>query len=68
VAYEVETTDVDKMASNPCLKAGGLFPETTGFVIAKQEQVISMNNWKECISKDPNITKDICRKHSTYNR
>jgi hypothetical protein len=27
--YDLEAPDVDKMASNPCLKTGELFPETT---------------------------------------
>jgi hypothetical protein len=38
------------------------FPETTGFMIAIQDHVISTNNYKKCILKDPNITNDICRK------
>jgi hypothetical protein len=51
VAYDVETPDVNKMASNSCLKAGELFPETTGFSKVMQKQVISINNFKEYILK-----------------
>jgi hypothetical protein len=45
-------------------KAGELFPETTGFMIAIQDQVISRpsNNYNTHILKDPN---DICGKCRT---
>jgi hypothetical protein len=62
VAYEVETPDVDKMASNSCLKGGEPFPETTRFMKAMQEQVISINNSKEYVLKEINITDCICSK------
>jgi hypothetical protein len=60
--YDLETPDADTVASNAWLKAGELFPKTTGFMIATQDQVITTNNYKKCILKDPNITNDICRK------
>jgi len=44
-AYELEASDVDKMASPAWLKAGELFPQTTGFMIAMQDQGISTNNY-----------------------
>jgi hypothetical protein len=56
-----QTPDVGKIASNEWLKAGELFPETTGFMIAIQDQVISNNNYKKHILKDTNTTNDICR-------
>jgi hypothetical protein len=35
---------IDKIASDAWLKSGELFPETTGFMIAIQDHVISTNN------------------------
>jgi hypothetical protein len=43
-AYDLEAPDVDKMASPVWLKAGELFPQTTGFMTAMQDQDISANN------------------------
>jgi hypothetical protein len=48
-------------AANVWLKAGKLFPERTGFMIAIQDKVISTNNYKQHILKDLNTT-NICRK------
>ena len=48
------TPDVDKMASNARLKAGELFPEITGILIAIQDRIISTNNYKKHILKDLN--------------
>jgi hypothetical protein len=48
------TPDVDKMASNARLKAGEIFPETTGIVTAIQDRIISTNNYKKHILKDLN--------------
>ena len=48
------TPDVDKMASNARLKAGQLFPETTGILIAIQDRIISTNNYTKHILKDLN--------------
>jgi hypothetical protein len=48
------TPDVDKMAPNARLKAGELFPETTGILIAIQDRIISINNYKKHILKDLN--------------
>jgi hypothetical protein len=47
--WHLETPDVGKIAPNASLKAGELFPGTTGFMIAIQDQVISNNNCKNCI-------------------
>ncbi|KAG6462064.1 hypothetical protein O3G_MSEX013040 [Manduca sexta] len=49
-------------ASNKWLKLGSLFPETEGFIIAIQDQVINTNNYKKYIVKDPNTHNDKCRK------
>ena len=40
-AYDFEIPDVDKIAPNAWLKAAELFPKTTGFMIAIQDQIIS---------------------------
>ena len=39
------------------------FPQTSGFVIAIQDQVISKNDYKDCILKDPDVIKSIGRKY-----
>ncbi|VEN43616.1 unnamed protein product [Callosobruchus maculatus] len=41
---------------------GQLFPETEGFMLATQDQVIATQNYKKYIIKDPSITDDNCRK------
>jgi hypothetical protein len=64
-ACDLETPDVDKMASQAWLKAGEIFPESTGFMIAIQNLVISTNNYKKYILKDPNSTNNICRRETT---
>jgi hypothetical protein len=46
-AYDLETPDVDKTASNAWLKASELFAETTGFMIAIQDQVIVIRTYFE---------------------
>jgi hypothetical protein len=54
--------DVDRIASNTFLEASRLFPETTGFTTAIQDQVISIKNYKKHVLKAPNITNDIYKK------
>jgi hypothetical protein len=39
--YELEKADVVKTTSKSWLKAGEIFPETTRFMVAIQDQVIS---------------------------
>jgi hypothetical protein len=46
------------------LRAGKLFPETIGFMIAVKDQVISTNNYKDYVVKDPNVTNNMYRKCS----
>jgi hypothetical protein len=45
--YELETAGVNNIASKAGLKAGKLFPETSGFMLAIQDQVISTSNYKK---------------------
>nr|XP_049697160.1 uncharacterized protein LOC126054692 [Helicoverpa armigera] len=52
--------NVDKDASNTWLRRGELFPETEGFMIAIQDQVIETRNYRKYIIK--NLTNDSCRK------
>lgn len=52
---------VDTRASNHWLVAGELFPETEGFMIAIQDQVIATRNYMKYIVKCPSITNDKCR-------
>ena len=43
-------------------KSGELFPETTGFMIPNQNQVIFTSNYRKYILKYPNTTNDTSRK------
>ncbi|PZC82879.1 hypothetical protein B5X24_HaOG209322 [Helicoverpa armigera] len=52
--------NVDKEASNAWLNRGELFPETEGFMMAIQDQVIETRNYRKYIIK--NLNNDICRK------
>jgi hypothetical protein len=61
-AHDLEAPAIDKIASNAWLKAGELVPETTGFMIAIQNQASSTKYYKKHILKDPNTTNDICLK------
>jgi hypothetical protein len=61
-AYDLETPDVHKLASNAWLKVGELFPETAGFMTAFQDQVIGTNNYKKRVLKYSSNINDICRK------
>ncbi|KAL0812006.1 hypothetical protein ABMA28_009402 [Loxostege sticticalis] len=60
--HDLEQPHIHSGASNKWLKVGALFPETEGFIIAIQDQVINTRNYKKYILKDPNLTNDKCRK------
>lgn len=57
----MDSENVDKVWSNHYLKAGQLFPETEGYIIAIQDQVIPTRNYLKYIIKDVNIKDDKCR-------
>lgn len=59
--HDLEQHHIDQEASNNWLKLGYLFPETEGFNIAIQDQVINTRNYKKYILKE-NIPSDLCRK------
>ena len=63
--HDLSNPNVDKKASNAWLKRGELFPETEGFVIAIQDQVIPTKNYKKYIMLDPKVENDKCRKCRT---
>jgi len=52
---------VDKQASCTWLQKGSIYPETEGFAIAIQDQVIATNNYKKVILKEAEVV-DRCRK------
>ncbi|KAL0859464.1 hypothetical protein ABMA27_010634 [Loxostege sticticalis] len=54
--------NVDKLASNAWLGRGELFPETEGFMIAIQDQIIETRNYQKHIIRIPNLPTDLCRK------
>lgn len=60
--HDLEQNHVDRIASNKWLKIGNLFPETEGFMIAIQDQIINTKNYRKYIIKDPSLTDDKCRK------
>ncbi|CAK1579245.1 unnamed protein product [Parnassius mnemosyne] len=60
--HDLEQPLIDKAASNQWLKIGSLFPETEGFIIAIQDQVINTRNYRKYIIKDPTVLDDKCRK------
>lgn len=58
----VEQRDISKQLSYKFLKSGQLFPETEGFILAIQDQVIATRNYKKFIIKDGTVNDDRCRK------
>lgn len=63
--YDLCLPNGDKIASNEWLRRGQLFPETEGFLIAIQDQVIETRNYQKHIMK-LSIPTDMCRRcHSS---
>lgn len=52
---------VDREASNAWLTRAGLFPETEGFMLAIQDEVVATKNYKKHIIKDRTVLNDKCR-------
>ncbi|KAL0838863.1 hypothetical protein ABMA28_016889 [Loxostege sticticalis] len=59
---DLEQPHIDNEASNKWLKIGYLFPETEGFLISIQDQVVNTKNYRKFIIKDPCALDDRCRK------
>ncbi|KAL0820165.1 hypothetical protein ABMA28_006098 [Loxostege sticticalis] len=60
--HDLNQVNVDKTASNEWLSRGELFPETEGFMLAIQDQVIETRNYQKYIIKARNLPTDLCRK------
>ncbi|KAI5720807.1 hypothetical protein M8J77_011910 [Diaphorina citri] len=60
--HDTDHTFVDKIASHAWLVNGELFPETEGFMVAIQDQVVNTKNYMKHIIKDPNVRDDRCRR------
>uniref|UniRef100_A0A8D8RDC3 Reverse transcriptase domain-containing protein n=1 Tax=Cacopsylla melanoneura TaxID=428564 RepID=A0A8D8RDC3_9HEMI len=60
--HEVNQPHVDKLASYAWLTSGELMPETEGFFVAIQDQVINTKNYLKHIVRDPQVLDDRCRK------
>ncbi|VEN57491.1 unnamed protein product [Callosobruchus maculatus] len=60
--YRVTQDHINKKQSYIWLQDGQLFPETEGFMLAIQDQVIATRNCKKYIIKDPSITDVSCRR------
>ncbi|KAG7301002.1 hypothetical protein JYU34_015366 [Plutella xylostella] len=60
--HDLSQPNVDKLASHEWLRRGELFPETEGFMVAIQDQVIETKNYQKHIMKLPGSQNDKCRK------
>ncbi|CAH2106131.1 unnamed protein product [Euphydryas editha] len=58
--HDLCQSNVDKEASNAWLSRGDLFPETEGFMLAIQDQVIETKNYQKYIMKKK-LTTDTCK-------
>ncbi len=63
--HDLEQPHVDKTASNAWLSRGDLFPETEGFMLAIQDQIIKTRNYRKYILHDTTVTTDKCRRCHT---
>ncbi|CAK1550990.1 unnamed protein product [Leptosia nina] len=59
---DLNHTGIDTKASNEFLRRGELFPETEGFILAIQDQVLETRNYQKHIMKLPSLIEDSCRK------
>lgn len=62
--HQIHQSHVDTISTNQWLKNGNLQPETEGFALAIQDQVINTLNYSKFIMKT-NIPSDKCRKCHT---
>lgn len=53
---------IDVKLSCAWLTNGTLYPETEGFMLGIQDQVIATRNYMKYIIKDPSVESDVCRK------
>lgn len=62
----VNNVNINKQLSYKFLTSGYLFPETEGFLMAIQDQVIATKNYRKYVIKDKTVLEDKCRKcHQT---
>lgn len=64
--HELHSKDVDTEASCRWLQVGEIYPETEGFLMAVQDQVIATNNYRKAILKESGVN-DQCRKCGSRN-
>jgi len=57
--HQLHQEFIDREASNKWLSYGNVFPETEGFMIAIQEQIIKTRNYAKYILQDKNIDNSI---------
>jgi hypothetical protein len=62
----VRDNHINKQLTYDWLRQGVIFPETEGFVLAIQDQVINTRNYRKHIMKDKTMTTDNCRKCNMY--
>lgn len=61
---ELDSPYVDKRLSHEWLVCGSLFPETEGFMLAIQDQVINTRSYAKHILNDSGVDSDLCRRCS----
>lgn len=59
---EAEESTINNDFSNHWMNNGKLFPETEGFFISIQDQVVPTKNYRKYIIKDATLDNDRCRK------
>ena len=62
----VQDNNINKQLTYNWLKQGLVFPETEGFILAIQDQVINTRNYRKYIMKDPTVLTDNCRKCNMF--
>ena len=60
--HRLSSANIDQALSLSWLQSPGLRPETEGFVIAAQEQVLGTRNFQAHISRVIPVQEDVCRK------
>lgn len=62
----MRSPNISKDLSYRWLQKGYLFPETEGFIISIQDQVVATRNYQKYIIKNPQVADDKCRKCHLY--
>lgn len=61
---ELDNPYVDTQLSHDWLTCGSLFPETEGFMLAIQDQVVKTRSYAKHVLKEDGVVSDLCRRCS----